>query len=137
MPSLFLDTNFLLDATGSQRPGHREVRELIGLIRTGFVPAAISPHSLVDYFFITRQESLESRRTVLSLFLEFFDVVSLDKQTSLRALTSGESDYEDAVIGACAEKYKADYIITRDVRAFRAFAIPSISARDFLALATD
>lgn len=92
----------------------------------------MSPHSLADINYISRDLGKELRYEFISTFLSLYDVVPLDAIAYSEALSSHEPDYEDSLIRACAESWEADYIISADRNAYKDSLIPSIEAADFL-----
>ncbi|MDO4399850.1 MAG: hypothetical protein Q4D27_02750 [Coriobacteriia bacterium] len=41
-------------------------------------------------------------------------------------------DFEDSLVNICAEKVKADYLVTRDIKGFGSTRIPHGSASEFM-----
>ena len=130
---LFFDTNFLLDLTNRERPQHEQARLLFGLLETGYIRAAVSPHSFTDYYYIARDIKALIRQDFMALFLETCEIAVLDESLLRKALHSNEPDFEDGVVRACAEAWNADFIITRDVKAFVGGPVAAVSAADYLA----
>ena len=80
--------------------------------------------------------SAEARSAVLML-MQIVDVIPALKNDINVALTSDFSDFEDSVQAACAERVKADYIVTRNVRDFKNSSVPAILPGDMLRLLCD
>lgn len=132
---LFLDTNYLLDEMMSGRPGSDDAVALTQKAAAGLVLCAVSSTSLSDAYYVSRRALTEGqRRAWLAFFLDAFEVVAPDADTCRSALLSDEPDYEDGVIRALAERHGADYIVSRDERAFGGSSVPRVSAEEFLAL---
>ena len=45
---------------------------------------------------------------------------------------SDEPDFEDGIVRACAERWKADYIISRDEKAYANSHIKRVTAEEYL-----
>ncbi|WP_455138745.1 type II toxin-antitoxin system VapC family toxin [Thermophilibacter sp.] len=133
---LFLDTNILLDQMIDDRPGSDDALRLTGMATRGNVLCTISTTSLSDVYYISRRTVPErKRRAWLEFFLDAFEAVAPDTNTCRTALASDEPDYEDGVVRALAERCHADYIISRDERAFAGSGVPRLSAAEFLEVA--
>ena len=106
---------------------------MFGLLETGYIRAAVCPRSFTDYYYIARDVKAPIRQDFMTLFLDTCEIAVLDEQLLRKALYSSEPDFEDGVIRACAEAWKADFIITRDVKAFDRGLVSAVSAADYLA----
>ncbi len=60
------------------------------------------------------------------------DVALMSKQTFLKAMKSGFSDYEDALQYITAKDAGADVIITRNISDYKNGSLPVMSAEQFL-----
>ena len=49
-------------------------------------------------------------------------------------MRSGESDFEDGLVRACAELNDVDFILTRDERAFRTSRARTLTCGEYLGL---
>ena len=54
------------------------------------------------------------------------------REETLLALDSNEPDFEDGLVRACAELNDADFIISRDEKAFRKATIRRVTAKEYL-----
>jgi predicted nucleic acid-binding protein len=131
---LFADTNFLLDFASRQRADHDAAMSLGDMIAAGMYDAAICASSLKDVYYILRKDYTDSeRRDFIDAMTQLFEVLPLDPESCTAALKSDEPDYEDGIIRAVAEKWEADYIVTRDAGGFTRSFIPKIHPDAFLA----
>ena len=74
---------------------------------------------------------------VQSAFLKTFEVITpvgLSAEDAVRAARLGWKDYEDCLIAICADKAKADYLITRDKRGLDRSPVPVMTPSEWLAL---
>ena len=133
---LFLDTNVLLDSMLRNRPGFAAARRLTQEAAAGTALCSVSASSLSDAYYVSRRTlAEEQRRAWLAFFLDTCEVVAPDAEACRQALASDEPDFEDGLVRALAERAGADYIISRDARAFERSSVPRVSAAEFLALA--
>ena len=80
-----------------------------------------------------RNYTLDERREMLLRICDLFDIVGIDKQKLICMLENKDfSDLEDCLQSECAAEYKADFIITRNVKDFAASMVPVITPSEFL-----
>lgn len=133
-----LDTNYLLDLVLSERPEHAAALMLFDEISFGNLQASVCATSLKDVYFVAARYTDEpTARKLVASMLEFFRVIGVDEAACLAAINSSESDFEDGIIRACAEASRADFIISRDAKAFARSAIRRFSPQDYVDLFVD
>ena len=59
----------------------------------------------------------------------------IKREVDNMALNSGEPDFEDGIVRACAELNRADFIITRDKATFAHSKVRSVTASEYLEIA--
>jgi predicted nucleic acid-binding protein len=131
---VFLDTNIVLDYLIDSREGNRAAKAIMELAVQEEVSCYISPISLLNIYYVLRQQRNEGeRKEIIENLISIINVADTDAETIWRGLYLPIADLEDGVQYACAQKVKADYIITRDEQ-FTAcdLAIPRISAAVFV-----
>ena len=134
MRRLLLDTNFLLDIAVAHRPDADAAEALFEAICDGKVGGTVSPTSLKDFYYVARRDMSEARRREwIALFMDAFDVVPLGADDCRRALASDESDFEDGIIRAVAERSGCDAIVSRDTAAFVGSPARRVTASEYLA----
>jgi predicted nucleic acid-binding protein len=128
-----LDTNVALDFLDSARAAHQAAMDLVtALIRAG-AWVGLAATSLKDvYYLITRAAGEPAARRAVTAFTQTLDILPVDAHVCAQALDSGEPDFEDGLIRACAEAANADWIVTRDAAAFANSAVPKTDAATLL-----
>jgi len=123
---LMLDTNIVVDVL-SRREGYEESLQLVKYCELGKVEGFVSAVTVTDVMYILRKHIDPSlvRETVQTLLL-IVDVANVLKRDITSAFSSEMKDYEDTVQASCAERMKADYIVTRNINDFRKSAVPAI-----------
>jgi hypothetical protein len=66
--------------------------------------------------------------------LQFLSVAAVDQTVVEQSLNLPYKDFEDAVQMMAAVRSGADYLITRNVRDFKAGPLPALTPAEFLAL---
>ena len=127
-----LDTNIVVDIL-SKRGGYEDSLQLFKYCELGQVDGFISAITVTDVMYILRKHISPSlvREAVQTLLL-IVDVANVLKSDISSAFLSDMKDYEDAVQAACAQRMKADYIVTRNLKDFEKSAVPAISPNEAL-----
>ncbi|WP_273383396.1 hypothetical protein [Enorma phocaeensis] len=61
-------------------------------------------------------------------------IASVGAEECELSVRSGESDFEDGLVRACAELNDVDFILTRDERAFRTSRARTLTCGEYLGL---
>ena len=126
---LLLDTNVLVDYFGARRPFCDQWELINALQMTGYAELWASAESYTDAFYLLRRAvGSEKLQDMFLESLSFVRVCSVDEDDIRKAAERSWSDFEDCLIAVCAEKVKADYIITRDAGGFKRAKIPAMDA---------
>jgi len=122
-----LDTNIVVDIL-SRREGYEDSLRLLKYCELGRIDSFVSAITVTDVMYILRKHISPDlvRETVQTLLL-IVDVAHILKSDIKSAFISEMRDYEDAVQASCAERMKADFIVTHNLKDFTAFSIPAIS----------
>ena len=131
---VFFDTNVLLDGY-YQRAGAAESEKAVMLCSGGACEGWLAWHSLSNVFYLVRGHS-KSTTTALQFItdlLAWAEVSETSKADALMAVTSGMTDFEDALQVAAAMACGAKVILTRNVSDFKASAVPVMTPEEFLA----
>jgi predicted nucleic acid-binding protein len=113
--TILLDTNVIMDALQERQPFDAAAKEILRCSQNGEFTCLFTANAATDIFFLyTKARDLQSARTALSFLLAHYGVVSVTQEDCINAMSNGIGDFEDALVAVCAEKIKADYIVTRD-----------------------
>lgn len=129
---LLLDTNALIDLFGRRQPFFADCERLMLMRLFGDAELWTSAKSYTDVFYVLKKPlGSEAVQRMFSKSMEYLNVCSIDGADIARAASLEWPDFEDCLVSVAAEKIKADYILTRDVRGFSASKIPACSATEF------
>lgn len=110
-----LDTNIVLDALGNRQPFAEDARQLFTMAENGQYEAFLTANTITDIYYVSRKRMPENIiRRHLSSLMKLFDVLPVEVSDCQIALDSQITDYEDALLATIANRWKIDYIITRD-----------------------
>ena len=130
---VLLDTNIVYDILCKRPFDEDGLLQLKIMHAFGDVELWASAKSFTDLFYLMRQE-LESpaAHDLLEESLSWLNACSFDEGDIKQALKACWHDFEDSLVNVCAEKVKADYLITRDEKGFRNASIPHGTASEFM-----
>ncbi|HIS40871.1 MAG TPA: PIN domain-containing protein [Candidatus Aphodovivens avistercoris] len=133
--NLLLDTNVLIDYLGRKPPHFASAQRVVAAGFFGDAKLWVSALSLKDAFYVLGHY-LDSQRVQKAMLAacEVVTPVGLSGEDSLRAARLGWDDYEDCLIALAADKAKADYLITRDLKSFARSPVPALSPEAWLSL---
>ncbi len=131
---LLLDTNILIDYYARRRPFFQEVVKLRVAAMFGDVElwAAIQSFSDVECA-LRKAIPVERLRDMMRRSMNFLKVAAPTAADLSDALGSGWPDLEDRLVARCAERVKADRIITRDLDGFASSPIKAQTPLEYLA----
>lgn len=133
--SALIDLNVILDVLQQREPFYAASARVLACAEAGLFEGWIAAHSLTTLFYlIARYRSAEQARVAVGDLLNFLSVAAVDGAAIEQALTLPYSDFEDAVQMAAAVRAGARYLVTRDVRGYKAGPLPVLQPAEFLAL---
>lgn len=132
----FLDTNVLLDALAERPPFATAALKLLDVAERGEIRIYVSAISFNNLYYIMRKSvSHHKALALIAELLEIVQVLPLDHKTLHKALSSGGSDYEDAIQMCSADLQGAiEAIVTRNAKDFRQALQPVLDPLSALAL---
>jgi predicted nucleic acid-binding protein len=116
---LLLDTNVLIDYFAQRDPFYADALHLYAMRHFGDAELWASIHSFADISYILRNEA--ESQTLQDAFLsslDFLHVCSLTQDDLIAAAQAKWDDFEDCLVEQCAQKIKADYLLSRDKTGF-------------------
>ena len=129
---LLSDTNVLVDYFGGRHPFFEEWELINAMQIAGYAELWASAESYTDAFYLLHKAVGSARLQEMFVeSLECIRVCSLGEEDICEAAGRSWDDFEDCLIDVCAEKVKADYIITRDKSGFSRSKIPAYAPKAF------
>lgn len=130
---LTIDTNIVLDVLGRREPFFKNSQTVMQLVAEGKAEGSITATSLTDIYYILRKSlDDETLRAALRGLIELMDIAEVSGDDCLAALDLPMADYEDALLACCARRWKADYIVTRNIKDFTGAPIKAVTPVDLL-----
>lgn len=126
-----LDTNVLIDVFTARPPEGEFAAKLMIMQTLGDIELWVSAKSFMDAFYVMNKtnESVVIQQTFLDS-LKFLNVCSVEVDDIRETAERCWVDFEDCLIDVCAEKVKADYLLTRDCNGFLGSCVDAISPKE-------
>ncbi len=107
--------------------------KLFSLIDQKKIIGIITASTITDIYYISKKEKghTESINFIKGL-IEVVEVIGIDKDIIIKALTSGIQDFEDAIQTCAAELNEIEVIITRNKKDFTNTSLKILTPREFL-----
>ena len=133
MTNLLLDSNIIIDHLSGNEFAEQS-RKIIIACGGDEVCGFMNASSVTDVYYILRKKFTHEEliENLKALFV-IIDIIDVEKSDIFLAMDINISDLEDALVSRCADKAKADYIITRNVKDFANSAVKAIEPSEFLA----
>jgi predicted nucleic acid-binding protein len=130
---LFIDANVMLDLLGKRKPYYDSIAKIATLADKGNLSIIVSALSYPTIFYLlSKFESADEVRNKLQKFKIISEISDLDEIIIEKGLSSGFTDFEDALQYYCALKSECDILITRNVKDFKESEIPVMTADEYL-----
>ena len=115
MRKVLFDTNIILDIALERKPFFEEAVKLFELIDSGKISAFVTATTITDIYYIAKKvRGNKESITFISNLIEIVDVLGIDKEIIVNALSKEIKDFEDAVQITASEFNEIEYIITRN-----------------------
>jgi predicted nucleic acid-binding protein len=126
---VLIDTNVIFDVYQHRQPHYSASNQVLKLARRGELCGAVASHTIANGFYFYRSPFKKFLRERL---IEDIEVCCADAHLTRWCIDLGFSDLEDALQAGAAMAWKAQFIITRNVRDFRKSKIPAMAPSQFL-----
>ena len=133
MTQVFLDTNVIIDFLGNRTGFYDDAAVIMSLAINQKIELNAAAMSFATASYILSKNNNNDRiKTLIADFCKICRVVSTDEECVNYATLSDFEDFEDAMQYKCAQKAKADYIVTRNIKDFKTANIKVRTPEDFL-----
>ena len=131
---VLIDTCIIIDALQSRTPFAKAAEDIFLLSANQAFTGYITAKSLTDIYHLTHRcvHDTSEARNIAGKICLLFDILDTASTDVRRALISGISDYEDAVMVETAIRETIDCIVTRNGHDFRLSPIAVYSPEEFV-----
>lgn len=128
---LVLDNNIVIDHIDRREPFYELSRRVCLLGVVGEANAYISVNMLTDIYYLLRKDyGSQGAQDLIENNLSFLQLIGISAEDAQKALAARWGDFEDCLVARCAEKIKADYIVTRNVKDFRSSSVEAVTPEE-------
>jgi len=130
---VLIDTNVILDVLCNRSEFVEDSSRVWKYCEVNQIEGYISALSVPNIVYILRKElTPQKTQQLIQQILMIFEVIDLKSSDLKNAAEMLSSDFEDAVQMCCANRIKADYIITRNIRDFKESKVPALKPSELL-----
>ncbi|MCD6527509.1 MAG: PIN domain-containing protein [Desulfuromonas sp.] len=130
---LMLDLNVILDVVQKRQPHYTASAHILNYTLENN-NGCIAAHAITTlHYLVNKYSNRQQADELVDWLLQNFTITTTNKETFLRARVLNFSDFEDAVICACAEQQQCDYIITRNSKDYRHSTVLPLTPGEFIA----
>ena len=130
---VLIDTNVILDVLCNRSEFVEDSSRVWKYCEVNQIEGYISALSIPNIVYILRKElTPQKTQQLIQQILMIFEVIDLKSSDLKNATEMLSSDFEDAVQMCCANRIKADYIVTRNIRDFKESKVPALKPSEFL-----
>ena len=117
----------------TQRPPEGDIaQKLLVMKEFGDVELWVSAKSFTDVSYVLHKTySSDYVQSAFEESYQWLEICSVDSADIHRATSRRWADFEDCLVDVCAEKVKADFLLTRDEKGFAQAHVPVMSPGDF------
>lgn len=121
MTHVLIDTDVVLDFFFDRQPFSENAAKVLSLCELKKINGYVTPVILSNCYYILRQHSKHEKVIEkLTALVSILDILSVEKESVLRALRSDFKDFEDALQNYSAEEHgKITTIITRNIKDYK------------------
>lgn len=128
---LVLDNNIVIDHIDRREPFYELSRRVCLLGVVGEANTYISVNMLTDIYYLLRKDyGSQGAQDLIENNLSFLQLIGISAEDAQKALAARWGDFEDCLVARCAEKIKADYIVTRNVKDFRLSSVEAVTPEE-------
>ncbi|MCL1873869.1 MAG: PIN domain-containing protein [Clostridiales bacterium] len=130
---IVIDNNIALDAFLGRQPFNEAAEQILAACADPH-QGCLSVNSLTDIFYVLRKSvGIAAAKTTVKKLMELFEIISVNSEDCLNALSLPIDDFADAIIVICGKKSEADCIVTRDEKFLQAKSpVPVITPGELL-----
>ncbi len=132
---VLIDLNLVLDVLQKREPFYLASARVLACAETGLIEGLVAAHTVTTLFYlIAKDQSVDQARVILTNLLQFLSIAKVDQIIIEQALNLPYQDFEDAVQMMAAVQAEAQYLVTRNIKDYKAGPLPALQPAELLAL---
>lgn len=130
---ILIDANILLDVLQNRTPFAEASSKIWKLCETEQVKGYVSALTFANLVYVMRKElGREQISGVLQKLSAILDIEDMRAEDLRKAAALPIPDFEDALQCVCAQRIKADYIVTRNIKDFLQSKVMAVKPSELL-----
>ena len=130
---ILIDANILLDVLQNRTPFAEASSKIWKLCETEQVKGYVSALTFANLVYVMRKElGWEQISGVLQKLSAILDIEDMRAEDLRKAAALPIPDFEDALQCVCAQRIKADYIVTRNIKDFLQSKVMAVKPSELL-----
>jgi len=132
--TITVDLNVVLDVVQRREPHYAASAAVLSLVVERRITGVLPSHALTTiHYLVDRFAGRKKAGEFVDWLLLHFEVAPAGRAEFVRARELEFSDFEDAVVAACAARSESDLIVTRNIADFQGSPVPAVTPEEFLA----
>lgn len=134
MEKVLIDTDVILDFFFDRQPFSESASTIISWSEEKKIEGVVTPVICSNLYYILRRNANHERVIEkLTQLLTIVDIIQMDKQVVLKALTSDFNDFEDALQHfAAIQKGDVQIILTRNIKHYKNSSIAVMTPDNYI-----
>ncbi|MDA3822129.1 MAG: PIN domain-containing protein [Bacteroidales bacterium] len=134
MINVFLDIDVIVDYITDRKPFSDNAEKIFALIEQKKIEGHTSSLCFSNLYYLLRQQITRTKALdILKNLAELLNILKVDEDTILQALSSGFNDFEDAIQYYSVLEYKSiEMIVTRNIKDYKHSELPVMSPDSLL-----
>lgn len=134
MTRILIDTDIILDFFFDRQPFSENAAKILSLCELKEITGSITPVIISNVYYLLRQTAKHEKVIEkLKMLISITEILVIDRNVVLQALSSDFKDFEDALQNYTAELSKAtDLIVTKNTKDYKNSALAVMTPDHYL-----
>ena len=131
---ILCDTNIILDVLLDREPFVEASAEVLKRCEIGIIEGFTTASCITDIFYLVHKQLHDNERSYQAIeqLLTILRVADVTNSHIAEAFSHRASDFEDCLAAICAKSIHCDFVVTRDIKGFVDFDIPTLTPPEFI-----
>ena len=136
MISVLFDTCIVMDLMQKREPFFDDAHTLFIAAANHQIEGCLTAKSILDIYYLLHRanHNIEDTKRSLSALMDLFKILDTTDVDCRKAVLSGISDFEDAVMTETAVREHVDCIVTRNLKDFKNTAVKILAPENLIAM---
>ena len=132
---ILVDTDVILDVALDRKPFSGQSRLVLAMIENNIAMGHVSSNCVANIYYVLRKLGGDaSTREFIRKILKYMTVISIEHADVMESLSSGMSDFEDALQNYSAIRNQCSCIVTRNIEDYKSSKLTIYTPNEFINL---